>query len=133
MSTPSKPIQSLATGRLFWRAIAMAWQAHPLLALLALALMFVNALMIPLQVWITKLVIDGISAVAGQGGTWSNTLASWQTFLLPMAIYIGIWGFGQAKEGQLVEAGSHDELMTQGGEYAKMFTLQAERYQSADA
>jgi ATP-binding cassette subfamily B protein len=36
------------------------------------------------------------------------------------------------KEGRLIEAGNHDELMAQGGEYASMFKLQAERYQSAN-
>lgn len=33
------------------------------------------------------------------------------------------------KEGRLIEVGNHDELMAQGGEYASMFKLQAERYQ----
>jgi ATP-binding cassette subfamily B protein len=32
------------------------------------------------------------------------------------------------KDGGLVEAGTHDSLMREGGEYATMFTLQAERY-----
>ena len=32
-------------------------------------------------------------------------------------------------DGQLVEAGSHLELMAHEGQYAKMFTAQAERYQ----
>ncbi len=33
------------------------------------------------------------------------------------------------KKGRLIEAGSHEELLTKGGEYTRMFTLQAERYQ----
>jgi len=49
------------------RAIALTWQAHPQLALLTLALMLFSALMAPLQLWITKLVIDGISAATLQG------------------------------------------------------------------
>ena len=34
------------------------------------------------------------------------------------------------KEGRLVEAGTHPELIQRGGEYAAMFRLQAERYGS---
>lgn len=32
------------------------------------------------------------------------------------------------EQGQIVERGSHDELMAQGGRYAKLFSLQAEAY-----
>ena len=32
------------------------------------------------------------------------------------------------ENGRLVEQGSHDELMKQGGRYAEMFKLQAEKY-----
>ncbi len=31
-------------------------------------------------------------------------------------------------EGQLIEQGTHDELMAQNGTYAEMYTLQAQRY-----
>jgi len=37
------------------------------------------------------------------------------------------------KEGRLVEDGGHDELLAQGGEYAELWRLQAERYVSGDA
>lgn len=32
-------------------------------------------------------------------------------------------------EGRMIEYGSHDELMAKGGEYARMFELQAQYYQ----
>ena len=32
------------------------------------------------------------------------------------------------KHGRIIESGSHDELMKQGGTYAYMFNLQAEKY-----
>ena len=31
-------------------------------------------------------------------------------------------------KGHLIESGSHDELITQGGKYAQMFNMQAEKY-----
>ncbi len=33
------------------------------------------------------------------------------------------------KEGRLIEEGTHEGLLAKGGEYARMFTMQAERYQ----
>ncbi|MFN2157113.1 MAG: ABC transporter ATP-binding protein [Anaerolineae bacterium] len=36
------------------------------------------------------------------------------------------------RDGTLVEAGTHDSLMQEGGEYATMFALQAERYMAKD-
>lgn len=35
------------------------------------------------------------------------------------------------KDGSVIEAGSHDELMAEGGQYAGMFRLQAERFTNA--
>jgi ABC-type multidrug transport system fused ATPase/permease subunit len=34
------------------------------------------------------------------------------------------------QDGRIAESGSHDELMSRGGDYAAMFTIQAERFQS---
>jgi ABC-type multidrug transport system fused ATPase/permease subunit len=36
-------------------------------------------------------------------------------------------------EGRVVEEGSHEELLAQGGLYAQMFRLQAEAFQAGEA
>ncbi len=51
--------------------------------------------MAPLQVWITKLVIDGITTATGQGVAFADNPALWQSLLLPLALSIGIWMAGQ--------------------------------------
>jgi ATP-binding cassette subfamily B protein len=84
-----------STPRLFLRAIVLTWQAHRALALSTLVLVLFNAFMAPLQIWITKLMIDGVTAAAGQGITSANDPAAWQSLLLPLALYTGIWALGQ--------------------------------------
>ena len=88
-----------ATPRLFARAVALTWQAHRSLALWGLVLMFVASFVTPLQVWITKLVIDGVTVAVEQGVTSVRDPLVWRGLLLPLASYAGIWALGQVIEG----------------------------------
>src|SRR5574341_625258 len=102
----TKLAQAFSTLRLFLRAILLTGQAHRALALLTLALVLFSAFMAPLQVWITKLVIDGVTTAAGQGAAPANDPAAGRSLLLPLALYLGIWALGritEALDGQLHE------------------------------
>jgi len=35
------------------------------------------------------------------------------------------------EKGRIIESGNHDELMANGGKYAQMFNLQAEKYRTS--
>lgn len=96
MTTRSKYRQALFSTGLIVRAVGLTWRAHRGLALLTLALLLVSALIAPVQVWMTKLIIDGVVAAAGQGVTPANVLANGQKLLLLLVIYVGVWTMGQA-------------------------------------
>lgn len=80
---------------LFWRALAMTWQAHGWLALATLALVTFSALMPPLQVWMTKVAIDAVTDVAALGGAAAADLATWRPLFGPVALYLLVWAIGQ--------------------------------------
>ncbi len=95
MSTARRTKGMLATPLLFWRALVMTWQAHRLLALATLALVTFSALMPPLQVWMTSVAIDAVTAVATRGGAAATNPATWQPLLGPVALYLLVWAIGQ--------------------------------------
>lgn len=85
--------------RLFLRALTMPWHAHRAFTLLTVILVLFVSFMSPLQVWITKLMIDGVTATAGQ----TTDPAAWRNLLLPLALYVGIWMLGQVISGLDIE------------------------------
>lgn len=99
MPNETKLAQAFSTPHLFLRAIALTWQAHRPMALLTLVLVIVTAFMTPLQVWITKLVIDGVTIAVAQGATSISDPLVWRGLLLPLGLYAGIWALGQIIEG----------------------------------
>jgi ATP-binding cassette, subfamily B, bacterial len=84
--------QAVLVLRMYQRALLMPWRAHKGLALLSWVLILINAFMTPLQLWITALVIDGITAAAG--GTAIDSAAG-QNLLLTLALFILVWVVGQ--------------------------------------
>jgi len=96
MATKSGYRQALSSVGLVLRAVGLTWRANRKLALLTLALLLISALIAPVQVWMTKLIIDGIVAAAGQGIAPANVLANGQKLLQLLALYVGVWTVGQA-------------------------------------
>ena len=85
-------MQKLSTPRLFLRTMALAWQAHPPLAALSAVLIFLSAAIAPVQVWISKLMIDNLNVLVGQ------EQVNWQALLMPVALYLIIWTVSQVAE-----------------------------------
>jgi ABC-type multidrug transport system fused ATPase/permease subunit len=82
----------LRTLRLYARSLGLIWEASPSLALLSLTIVTLTGLAVPLQVWMTKLVIDRISRLLA-GETVDPTL-----LLLPVALYTVVWLVGQISQ-----------------------------------
>lgn len=60
----------------------------------------------------------------------SNSVTNGTNLIISHRLSIGLLAdkILYLENGRLVEQGSHDELMKQGGRYAEMFKLQAEKY-----
>ena len=104
--------QAAAVLRIYLRALVMPWQAHRGFALLSGVLILINAFMMPLQIWITALVIDGITTTVGQT---PQDAVAWQNLLPPLALFIVIWVVGQVA-GEL-DSQTRDLLIEQVEEY----------------
>lgn len=96
MGARSEMTQALATPGLFLRAMALTWRASRRLAALSLVLLLLNAVIAPVQVWMTKVVIDRVAAVAGQGVAPADPVVLGQGLLQFLVVYIGVWVLGQA-------------------------------------
>ncbi len=76
--------------RLFTRALQMVWDSNPFLTAGLSLLTVLSAVSIPLQVWISKQIIDRIAFLIGQSGK-----ASVENLYLPLLFYIVIWALSQ--------------------------------------
>lgn len=96
MKTGSRFGQILSTPRLFLRAVALTWRADRWLALLTLVLLLFSALIAPVQVWMTKLLLDSVVDAVGHG---SNPATAWthgQNLIQLLVVYVVVWTLGQA-------------------------------------
>lgn len=97
MATQPESTQSFSILRLFLRALNVAWRAHPPLATLNVVLIILAAAISPMQVWISKLTIDHLSTLWGQGkAAWQT---NWRVLLLPLTLYLVIWAVSQMADG----------------------------------
>ncbi|MFN2220097.1 MAG: ABC transporter ATP-binding protein [Anaerolineae bacterium] len=104
------------TLRLYARSLGLIWEASPSLTLLSLTTVTLTGLTAPLQVWMTKLVIDRIFRLLGGEAT-DSTL-----FLLPLALYTMVWLVGQVS--QSVASSVHELVSIRFRDYALYRILQ---------
>jgi hypothetical protein len=131
------------------QALGLVWGAHRGLATLLVAISAVQGLLPLAHVWLTTQIID---AVAGALGLGAPPAAAGGAALLPpgagprvAALLAGVGvvallishRFSTVRmadaivvldRGRVIEQGSHDRLMARAGTYARLFTMQAERY-----
>jgi ATP-binding cassette subfamily B protein len=102
--------------RLYVRTAQLVWQAAPLLALGTTALMLLGAVIAPLQVWITKLMIDSIAAIVSR-----SEHAGWQSLVPALALYVGVWAVAQVS--QSVSADWRELLSVRTSQYGQHLIL----------
>ena len=93
MKTTAKTLPVVHAVRLYARTMRLIWQAAPVLTSATIVLMLLTSVTTPVQVWISKLMIDHLAAMLGQGER-----AGWQQLLPPLALYVGVWAIAQISQ-----------------------------------
>ena len=93
MQEKPRPLKHWKTATLYWHAFRIVWDANPALVSFTLLLTLLTAITSPVQVWISKLMIDQIGLLIGQ-----REVSSWQSLLVPLALYIGVWVVSQVSQ-----------------------------------
>lgn len=78
--------------RNFARVLKLTWEANPSYAALAVFLTLCGALILPAQIWVTKLIIDRIAEHV-QGASQAVSI-DWYAVLTPVGALALIWGLG---------------------------------------
>ena len=78
--------------RIYPKVLAIMWRANGWWLVVVCVLSILGALSVPIQVWISQLVIDRIIVLLASG---ANSL-NWSSVLLPLSIFALIWAVGQA-------------------------------------
>lgn len=74
------------------RVLKLVWETSPLYSILAVFLTLCSAVVLPTQIWITKLIIDRIAEMV-QGATQALTI-DWYAVLTPVGVLVLVWGLG---------------------------------------
>ena len=94
MPDQQKSTRTFSAVNLFIRAFFLAWRAHPPLAALHIVMLFLSAAMGPVQVWMSKVMIDRLSTWLGSEAV--SRQSNWQVVMLPLTVYLVIWVVSQA-------------------------------------
>ena len=74
------------------RVFKLIWETNPLFFILSVCLTLCSAVVLPVQIWITKLTIDGIAETVQEA---NKTLpVDWYAVLTPVGVLALIWAFG---------------------------------------
>jgi ATP-binding cassette, subfamily B, bacterial len=74
------------------RMLGLVWQSGRTYALLAVLLALASSAVVPLQIWLTRLVIDGVSATAATGPP--EDPDAWRALLAPLGGVFLVWMAG---------------------------------------
>lgn len=106
--------------RYYPRVLRLVWEASPRYTVLAFMLAITSAAVLPVQIWISKVLIDRV-ADALQASTPSVAL-DWIPMLTPIVLIFLVWVVGGVS--QSMEEGIRDLLMLQVGNHAEYVLLQ---------
>lgn len=76
----------------YLRTLAMAWEASPRYFMLALITTIASAIMLPAQMWISKVVLDQIVRELQQSGPGGSV--AWGRIVVPIALFFLVWLVG---------------------------------------
>ena len=108
------------TLRYYFRALLFVWNANKRYSVLAATATFISSIMLPAQIWISKVVIDSIVQRVGDSSTAASS--SWLTLLVPVSFYLIIWFLGAIC--QSLQENVTEILITQVENHVKYLILQ---------
>ena len=78
----------------------MIWEANPRYALAAVGLTLLGSLVAPTQIWISKILIDGI--IDSIEGVQDGTPIDWTALLSPIVAILLVWSVGAVSQSLTV-------------------------------
>jgi ATP-binding cassette subfamily B protein len=78
--------------RQYPRVCKLVWDTSPLYSILAVFLTLCSAVVMPVKIWITKLIIDGIAEILQRPD--QALSIDWFAVLMPVATLTLVWGLG---------------------------------------